>query len=136
MKQIEIKDFHSFEINRPDGSDAKNITIWGLKKMQVSDGYHTLDELYDHRITLYIALCRTISGYSNRFVVWRSKLHHDGSSFEGWYILGIGKEKGKQMSYHLPLERWSESDFAETIEKAPEWDGHTPHDVLERLKVL
>ncbi len=24
------------------------------------DGYHTFDELYDHRITLYISLCKQI----------------------------------------------------------------------------
>jgi len=39
-----------------------------------SDGYHTFDELYDHRITLFIALCRFVD---NRvFIggeVWRSK---------------------------------------------------------------
>jgi hypothetical protein len=68
--------------------------------------------------------------------VWRSKLHSDGSSFDGWFILGIGKEKGKQITYHLPTVRWDEVSFAETLEKAPEWDGHTPDDVLERLKAL
>jgi hypothetical protein len=50
--------------------------------------------------------------------------------------MGIGKEKGKQISYHLPLSRWDETYFAETLDKAPEWDGHTSADVLERLKTL
>ena len=114
------------------------------------DGYHTFDELYDHRITLFIALCKLIAGVGFLFTkelgkvssleknmpVWRSKAHHDGSVWDGWFILGIGKEKGEQITYHLPLSRWDETGFAETLEKAPEWDGHTPDDVLKRLKAL
>ena len=69
-----------------------------------SDGYHTFKELYEHRITLYIALCKSL----NNGNVWRSKLHSDSSSFDGWFILGIWREKGKQISYHLPNERWRE----------------------------
>lgn len=107
--------------------------ITGPEEMSVSDGYHTFDELYDHRITLYIALCRNIAPNSH---VWRSKLHSDGSAFEGWFILGIEKNVGNQITYHLPLACWSETEFAETLEKAPEWDGHTPADVLARLKEL
>ena len=37
----------------------------------------------------------------------------------------------KQITYHLPLSKWEETGFAETLEKAPEFDGHTPDDVLE-----
>lgn len=108
---------------------------------QVSDGYHTIAELYDHRITLYIALCRAQNYIENEFgcarFVWRSKFHGDGNpAYEGWFIMGIGKEHGKQISYHLPISRWEEADFAETLDKAPEWDGHSSAQVLERLKSL
>jgi hypothetical protein len=100
----------------------------------ISDGYHTFDELYDHRITLFVALARMFQ--KGEFPVWRSKLHADGSSFDGWFVLGIFKEKGEQITYHLPLSRWGETDFAETLHHAPEWDGHSPSDVLSRLKQL
>ncbi len=106
------------------------------------DGYHTFGELYDHRITLFIALCRhmhELLGIENpgKFKTWRSKKHADGSSFDGWFIMGIGKEKGKQITYHLPLSRWEETHFVEeNLEFAPEWDGHTSDDVLTRLKNL
>ena len=33
-------------------------------------------------------------------------------------------------------ERWEETNFAKTLDKAPEFDGHTPADVLERIKSL
>lgn len=107
------------------------------------DGYHTFDELYDHRITLYIALCRTLQTLGiesdHPVQVWRSKRHSDGELCFGTgsqYVLGIGKERGKQITYHIPAERWAESDFAETLDKAPDFDGHTSPDILERLKQL
>lgn len=116
----------------------------GSDEMTVSDGYHTMDELYDHRITLYIALCRHLHellGMENpeKFKVWRSKNHSDGEpAFGGtWFVLGIGTGKGQQITYHLPIDRWSETEFfSETLDKAPEYDGHSSSDVLERIKML
>lgn len=118
-----------------------DIQVNGEEDMQVSDTFHTMDELYDHRITLFIALGRhmhELLGMENpgKFKMWRAKKHADGSIFDGWFIMGIGTEKGKQISYHLPLSRWDETEFAETLELAPEWDGHTSQDVLDRLKTL
>jgi hypothetical protein len=108
----------------------------------VSDGYHSFGELYDHRITLYIALCEMMQQVDwwewgkDMPVIWRAMLHHDGTKYDGWFILGIGDKPGEQISYHLPIERWSETDFATTMVRAPKWDGHTPADVLERIKHL
>lgn len=107
----------------------------------ISDGYHTFDELYDHRITLYIALCKSYQHIKNNvediwFPVWRSHKHSDDSMYIGHFILGIGYEKGKQITYHIPMYRWEEANFAKTLEKAPEFDGHTSQDVLERIKNL
>ncbi len=105
------------------------------------DGYHTFDELYEHRITLFIALCRYLSVkgvFKNppHLQSWRSTFHSDGTEWRGWFILGIGKKKGEQITYHLPESKWSETDFAETLPHAPEFDGHTSEDVLQRLKRL
>ena len=115
--------------------------IEGQDEMEISDGYHTFGELYEHRIILFIALCKQIyqdpqyqSGL--KADIWRSKLHSDGSCFEGWFVLGMGRDKGEQITYHLPLLKWEETNFAETREKAPEWDGHTSQDVLDRIKNL
>lgn len=112
----------------------------------ISDGYHTFDELYDHRITLYIALCKSTQNHDETAVeyggvrprnrVWRSKFHSDGSNYDGWFIMGINQHQGEQISYHIPNERWNETDFAQTLDKAPEFDGHTSADVLTRIKSL
>lgn len=112
------------EQGRADGRVDSNL---------ISDGYHTFGELYDHRITLYIALCRTLSFTKP---VWRAQKHHDGSSFDGWFIMGIESEPGKQISYHLPMSRWEQCRFAHTMDLAPEWDGHTSQDVLNRLSLI
>lgn len=102
----------------------------------ISDGYHTFGELYEHRIALWIALCRVYSELATHtgYEVWKTRVHSDNSVWEGWFILGI-TAKGKQLTYHLPDSKWDECDF-EPIEKAPEYDGHTPEDVLERIKNL
>lgn len=120
----------------PDPTSLNKYVRLASAEMEVSDTYHTMDELYDHRITLFIALCKEFA--ANRFedVVWRSEAHSDGSKYDGWFILGIHKTEGKQITYHLPMARWDETDFAETLETAPKWDGHTSADVLNRLKAL
>jgi hypothetical protein len=98
------------------------------EKGQVSDGYHTFDELYDHRCHLFIALMRSNPGLS-----WRSKLHSDGTGYPSWFIAGMRLVSG-DITYHLPLWMWSMLDGITTHDRAPEWDGHTAADVLKRLR--
>ena len=105
------------------------------------DSYHTFNELYEHRVILFIKLCKAFYEdpqyqTGQKADIWRSKLHSDGTSFDGWFIMGMGRNKGEQITYHLPISQWEETEFAETREKAPEFDGHTPDDVLARLKDL
>lgn len=121
-------------------TESANARLHLYNAGSLSDGYHTFDELYEHRIVNYIALCRVLAfsdyGAMDRSPVWRSKAHSDGSVWEGWFILGLFTEAGKQITYHLPDSKWDDCDFAEILGKAPEWDGHTSADVLERLKQL
>jgi hypothetical protein len=102
---------------------------------ETSDGYHTFNELYDHRITLFLALCNALYAATDAFV-WRSKLHSDGSAIDGWFVMGLGRAHGDQITYHLPLSRWDEATFARELPRAPEFDGHTSADVLRRLRRL
>jgi len=96
---------------------------------EISDGYHTFNELYDHRCHLFVALMR-----SNQDISWRSKKHADGEMFPSWFIAGMNLPTGL-ITYHLPLWMWSMLDGGgiSTREFAPEWDGHTPADVVSRL---
>lgn len=98
-----------------------------------SDGYHTFDELYEHRHTLFIALCRALTA---SHYIWRSRHHSDGSQFKGWFVMGIDVAEGKQITYHLPDRLWDSTSFVEALWRAPPFDGHTSDDVLKRLRDL
>jgi len=102
---------------------------------KVSDGYHSFKELYTHRNLLYLAFLYERPESSGRS--WRSRLHNDGSSFDGWFVVGTELQmdnEAVQITYHLPDDLWSSCHFLETLDKAPHWDGHTPNDVVERLQ--
>ena len=144
MKKYILSNVKEYAEDGELNDKLQHFEMLGDDTMQVSDGYHTMDELYEHRIELFIALCR-LSSPAPIYVdgkiwmagsCWRSKFHSDGTSFDGWFILGIGKEKGEQITYHIPLSRWDDTNFAQTPERAYTWDGHTSDDVLERLKRL
>lgn len=102
----------------------------GLDTSEVSDGYHTFEELYEHRNLLFLQLARFFGED-----VWKAKRNHDGSKWEGWFILGINPRKGHQVTYHLPIKYWDQID-CETYDINPFYDGHTSKDVLERIKNL
>lgn len=98
-------------------------------RSQISDGFHTFAELYEHRHALFLALAN--SGLLHR--AWRSKLHDDGTMHDGYFIAGIDLPTGT-VSYHLPLSYWDTKCGPIPIrDRAPAWDGHTPEDVIERL---
>ncbi len=96
---------------------------------KVSDGYHSFDELYEHRCMLFIAL---MSAYPE--LSWKSRKHSDGSSYDGWFIAGMNLPAG-QITYHLPNRLWDLTKVKE-LSCAPEYDGHTSKDVIRRLEVF
>lgn len=96
----------------------------------VSDGYHTFNELYDHRAALFSVIC-----HDHKDLAWKSKLHHDGSMYEGMFIVGINTPLGTA-TYHYDINPyWYLFDVKE-LDKAPEWDGHTPADAIIRISSL
>ena len=97
-------------------------------KGDLSDGYHSYNELYKHRMILFSIICN-----QNQEVTWKSRLHHDGTMFDGYFIVGINTPQG-QFTYHYQMEYWVLFDVKE-LDKAPEYDGHTPDDI-DRLYSL
>ena len=99
---------------------------------QISDGYHTFDELYAHRSALFIALMSVAPEIS-----WYSKLHGDGTMFDNMFIAGMQLPSIGQITYHLNLVPYWDL-IAETgalhLSVAFRYDGHTSDNVLERLK--
>lgn len=96
---------------------------------EVSDGFHTFNELYAHRCHLFVALMRSQPQMS-----WRAREHSDGSKMVGWFICGMHLPTG-DITYHLPETMWEMLDYSglTTSLRAPPWDGHTSGDVVKRL---
>lgn len=99
---------------------------------KLSDGFHTMKELYDHRraLTAVLAAAASTAGDS-----WRSKAHHpdDSPMFKGGYfIVGIDLPTGT-ITYHYKLSHWDDFAAVPELEHAPKWDGATPGDSVTRL---
>jgi hypothetical protein len=97
---------------------------------EISDGFHTFGELYDHRRALTAGLCKALS-----LDAWRSKAHHpeDNPMFEGGYfIVGINLPTGT-ITYHYKLAHWGDFAGVVELEHAPKWDGAAPDATVERL---
>ena len=101
---------------------------------EVSDGYHTFNELYEYRL-LYNASMFNELAKQNLYDVHKSKRHSDGEIPFGdsnWFIVMAELPTG-QISNHYEMKDWDLFDIQEK-EIANEWDGHTPKDVAERLR--
>ena len=95
----------------------------------LSDGYHTFNELYYHRMCLFSIIVK-----QHKYLAWKSKLHSDGTMFDNYFIVGIETPNG-QATYHYHIDHWDMFDCVE-LPNAPEYDRHTPDDCLERLLTL
>lgn len=97
-------------------------------KGQISDGSHTFNELYYHRMILFSVICN-----SYREQAWKSWKHEDGTMYEDYFIVGITTEVG-DYSYHYHKDYWNEF-LVKELKFAPPWDGHKPSDIkrLEKL---
>lgn len=96
---------------------------------EVSDGYHTFNELYYYRMLYNAAFFNLLP----KDWVHKSKRHHTGEECfgGGWFIVMANLPTG-QISNHYKLKDW---DLFQVPEKefADEWDGHTPQEAAKRL---
>lgn len=112
--------------------------LFDSEKQHISDGYHTFEELYEHRCRLFISLvnvlyCAVVTD-DFKGLIFKARKHNDGSSYDDWFLCCIQYENGEQISYHLPDKYWDNVacngyDIAPVI-----FDGHTSNDVLKRLE--
>lgn len=96
---------------------------------QVSDGFHTFQELYHHRMMLFAVICNT---YKDK--AWKSWKHHDNTMYDDYFIVGIDTKDG-QYSYHYHKDNWDMFDVKE-LDNAPVWDGHEPKDITRLMSLI
>ncbi len=95
-----------------------------------SDGYHTFNELYHHRAVLFSVI---VKAFPER--AWKSRKHHDGTMYDGMFIVGIDTPQG-QATYHYDIDPYWEMFACRELDHAPEWDGHTPAEAIARIGAL
>lgn len=95
-----------------------------------SDGYHTFNELYHHRAVLFSVIVENFAARA-----WKSKLHADGTMYDGMFIVGIETPDG-QATYHYDIDPYWHLFRCKEVDRAPEWDGHTPDQAIERIGKL
>ena len=97
----------------------------------VSDGFHTFNDLYEQRMILFAAL---VKAYKDK--AWKSHRHEDGELCfgGGWFIVGIDTPKGSY-TYHYGDKYWDMFDCVE-LPVGKHWDGHTEKDAETRLMSL
>lgn len=109
-------------------ADVLEIPEGGIGNL--SDGYHTFNELYHHRAILFSVICNSMPDKA-----WKSKLHDTGDMFDGMFIVGIETPEG-QATYHYDREPYWDMFKIRELEKAPKWDGHTPQVAIDRIAKL
>ena len=98
-------------------------------KGEISDGYHTFNELYYYRMLYNAAFFNMLP----KEWVHKSKRHNDGEECfgGGWFIVMANLPTG-QISNHYELKDWDLFQIPEK-EVADKWDGHTPQEAADRL---
>lgn len=116
-------------INVADLLDWLNQQGESSDKGEISDGYHTFNELYYYRLLYNAAFFNCLP----KEMVHKSKKHHDGEECfgGGWFIVMAQLPTG-QISNHYELKDWDLFQIPEK-EVADEWDGHTPQEAADRL---
>lgn len=103
-------------------------------KGNISDGYHTFNELYEYRL-LYNASMFNELAKQGLYDVHKSRKHSDGAvpfGDDNWFIVQAELPTG-QISNHYEMKDWELFKVPEK-EKANQYDGHTPQDVAKRLR--
>ena len=96
----------------------------------LSDGYHTFNDLYYQRCVLFATL---VNSYKDK--AWKTRYHEDGEPCfgGGWFLVTIETPEGAY-GYHYENKYWNLFDCKE-LKKAKHWDGYTDKDVGRLLSL-
>ena len=123
---IELEDIIS---NLPLVTRSTDLNDYNLPRPigELSSGFHTFNELYDHRAKLFAVICN-----SHKDIAWKSKLHDTGDMYDNMFIVGVSTPDG-QATYHYDFKTYWDLFNVRELKKAPKYDGHTPTDAINRI---
>ena len=142
--------------------NIQNIINWAkeheptFNENDISDGYHTFNELYEFRKMYNATLFNewasdwrafeegkedyeALSGWKKipKYDVHKSTKHHDGEDcFGGGWFIVVAMLPGGQITNHYKMEDWDLFKIPVEDKAKYEFDGHTGIDVIKRLKQL
>jgi len=129
------------------------------ERSQISDGYHSFEELYTFR-KLYNALLfnewgkqiteikewardekgrlfAKVVSKKYKYDVHKSIRHNDGElCFGGGWFVVVAVLPSGQITNHYKIEDWDLFNIPEVEKAKYEFDGHTSQDVMERMLSL
>lgn len=123
LPSLEHSSIHEVQLKIADLKDPNDTG-------KISDGYHTFDELYYHRMMLFSIICNTYKD-----AAWKSWKHPEGDKdmYDDMFIVGVTTPMGNY-SYHYNSKYWDKFNVKE-LDRAPKYDGHKPEDIT-RLEEL
>lgn len=107
-------------------------------KGELSDGYHTFNELYAYRLA-YSAMLFNTWARQGIYEVHKSKRHYEGElCFGGDYFIVAARLPTGVISNHYKLrdEYWDAFKIEEVQRSLFKYDGYTPADALVRMNLF
>lgn len=114
----------------------------GFEENELSDGWHTFNDLYNFRKLYNAALFNewALSGDGNgnpKYNVHKSMRHNDGElCFGGGWFIVVALLPAGQITNHYKIKDWDLFHIPVEEKALYPFDEHTPHDVMDRLSNL
>jgi hypothetical protein len=120
-----------------DAEVAETIELpCGITPNDISDGYHSIKELYEFR-KVYNAALFNEWARKGEHEVYKSWKHHDGQlCFGGGWFIVVALLPTGQISNHYEESDWDLFQIPAVETALLEYDDHDSVDVLERLKAF
>lgn len=107
-----------------------------FEENELSDGYHTFNDLYEFRKQYNAALFNEWA-LTSKYSVHKSIRHFDGKlCFGGGWFIVVAMLPAGQITNHYKSADWDLFKIPAFDKAMFEFDGHTPGDVMIRLALL
>lgn len=115
--------------------NIKNIPEEFFDLTKISDGFHSFKELYEYRLLYNAAFFNELSKL-DLYNVHKSIRHYDGElCFGGGWFIVMAELPSGWISNHYEMKDWDLFKIPERT-YAAQWDGHTPKDVADRIRLF